>query len=70
MDNIYDKMEFGLKPYNFEPEYTEEELAELATASDENSGNDDSSQQTCRCTHCGSKLLLSKKRKRAVWTTI
>ena len=52
MDNIYDKMEFGLKPYNFEPEYTEEELAELATASDENSGNDGSSQQTCRCTHC------------------
>ena len=52
MDNIYDKMEFGLKPYNFEPEYTEEELAELATASDENSGNNDSSQQTCRCTHC------------------
>ena len=45
-------MEFGLKPYNFEPEYTEEELVELATASDENSGNDDSSQQTCRCTHC------------------
>ena len=51
LDNIYDKMEFGLKPYNFEPEYTEEELAELATASDENSGNDGSSQQTCRCTH-------------------
>ena len=45
-------MEFGLKPYNFEPEYTEEELVELATASDENSGNDGSSQQTCRCTHC------------------
>ena len=45
MDNIYDKMEFGLKPYNFEPEYTEEELVELATASDENSGNDGSSQQ-------------------------
>ena len=52
MDNIYDKMEFGLKPYNFEPEYTEEELVELATASDENSGNGGSSQQTCRCTHC------------------
>ena len=51
LDNIYDKMEFGLKPYNFEPEYTEEELAELATASDENSGNDGSSQQTCHCTH-------------------
>ena len=51
MDNIYDKMEFGLKPYNFEPEYTEEELVELATASDENSVNDGSSQQTCRCTH-------------------
>ena len=51
LDNIYDKMEFGLKPYNFEPEYTEDELAELATASDENSGNDGSSQQTCRCTH-------------------
>ena len=43
MDNIYDKMEFGLKPYNFEPEYTEVELVELATASDENSGNDGSS---------------------------
>ena len=38
-------MEFGLKPYNFEAEYTEEELVELATASDENSGNDGSSQQ-------------------------
>ena len=52
MDNIYDRMEFGLKPHNFEPEYTEEELVELATASDENSGNDGSSQQTCCCAHC------------------
>ena len=32
-------MEFGLKPYNFEPEYTEEELAEREAASqNENSG--------------------------------
>ena len=63
MDNIYDKMEFGLKPYNFEPEYTEEELAELATASDENSGNDDSSQQTCRCTHCRFQTAIVEEEK-------
>ena len=63
MDNIYDKMEFGLKPYNFEPEYTEEELAELATASDENSGNDDSLQQTCRCTHCRFQTAIVEEEK-------
>ena len=63
MDNIYDKMEFGLKPYNFEPEYTEEELAELATASDENSGNDGSSQQTCRCTRCRFQTAIVKEEK-------
>ena len=63
MDNIYDKMEFGLKPYNFEPEYTEEELVELATASDENSGNDDSSQQTCRCTHCRFQTAIVEEEK-------
>ena len=63
MDNIYDKMEFGLKPYNFEPEYTEEELAELATASDENSGNDGSSQQTCRCTRCQFQTAIVKEEK-------
>ena len=62
-DNIYDKMEFGLKPYNFEPEYTEEELAELATASDENSGNDDSSRQTCRCTHCRFQTAIVEEEK-------
>ena len=63
MDNIYDKMEFGLKPYNFEPECTEEELAKLATASDENSGNDDSSQQTCRCTHCRFQTAIAEEEK-------
>ena len=63
MDNIYYKMEFGLKPYNFEPEYTEEELLELATASDENSGNDDSSQQTCRCTHCRFQTAIVEEEK-------
>ena len=63
MDNIYDRMEFGLKPYNFEPEYTEEELVELATASDENSGNDGSSQQTCRCTHCRFQTAIVEEEK-------
>ena len=70
LDNIYDKMEFGLKLYNFEPEYTEEELAELATASDESSGNDAVRNKHAAVHTGGSKLLLSKKRKRAVWTTI
>ena len=69
MDNIYDKMEFGLKPYNFEPEYTEEELVELATASDENSGKMAVRNKHAAVHTAGSKPLLSK-RKRAVWTTI
>ena len=56
-------MEFGLKPYNFEPEYTEEELVELATASDENSGYDGSSQQTCRCTHCRFQTAIVEEEK-------
>ena len=68
MDNIYNKMEFGLKPYNFESEYTEEELVEqqvMKTVVTMAVCNKHAAVHTA-----GSKLLLSKKRKRAVWTTI
>ena len=57
-------MEFGLKPYNFEPEYTEEELAEIVAVTDENSAHvDDRAQQTCRCSHCRFQTAIVEEEK-------
>ena len=59
-------MEFGLKPCNFEPQYTEEELEEMEAAAepDRNSGHsDDSAERTCRCTQCCFETAIVEEEK-------
>ena len=45
-------MDFGLIPYNFEPEYSEEELRERSIASANDGEGNKTEDADCRCERC------------------